>query len=185
MKRYSITRSLEIVARVASEGVDLIQIRAKDLPARQLADLVRRAVALSAGGGAGAFARQPRSNILVNSRLDVALACGAAGVHLPSASISPSLIRRISPPGFLIGVSCHQIDELEQAQREGTDFAVFGPVFETGSKHPIGLEKLRQAVAAVQMPVYALGGITWANAPECIAAGAAGVAGISMFETPR
>ncbi len=170
MTRYCITRSLEIVAKAVAAGVDLIQIRAKDLPARQLTALVRQAVAI---GG---------KKVLVNTRVDVALACGAAGVHLPSQSISPAKIRTIVPPGFLIGVSCHAIAELEQAEQEGADFAVYGSVFQTGAKTAIGLEALRQATASVRLPVYALGGVTAANADECLRAGAAGVAGISMFE---
>jgi thiamine-phosphate pyrophosphorylase len=171
MKRYCITDSLDVAARAAADGVEMIQIRAKELSARALLDLVRGAVAI------------PGAKILVNTRTDVALACGAHGVHLPAGSIAPSTVRRIAPPGFLIGVSCHTLDELRAAENEGADFAVFGPVFASITKSvvPIGLEALRIATANVRMPVYALGGVTAANAPLCIQAGAVGVAGISLF----
>jgi thiamine-phosphate pyrophosphorylase len=171
VKRYCITDSLAVAARAASGGVQMIQIRAKDLPARALAYLVRAAVQL------------PASRILVNTRTDVALACGAHGVHLPAGSIAPRAIRKITPQGFLIGVSCHTIEELRAAEAESADFAVYGPVFPSTTKTltPIGLEALRQAVELVRLPVYALGGVTAANAGLCIEAGAAGVAGISLF----
>src|SRR5579859_6347159 len=104
MKRYCITDSLEVAARAARDGVDLIQIRAKEFSGRALTELARSAVA-TAG-----------SNVLVNTRTDVALACGARGVHLPAGSIAPSTIRRITPSGFLIGVSCHSIQELQAAE---------------------------------------------------------------------
>jgi thiamine-phosphate pyrophosphorylase len=170
--RYCITDSLAVAARAARDGVEMIQIRAKELPARALAELVRGAVANARG-----------SKILVNTRTDIALACGAQGVHLPAGSLPPEIIRRITPAGFLIGVSCHTIDELRAAEREGADFAVFGPVFpsQTKSLTPIGIEAFRRAAASVRLPVYVLGGVTAANAPQCIAAGAAGVAGISLF----
>ena len=171
MKRYCITDSLEVAERAARDAVDLIQIRAKELSGRALTELVRSAVAVAG------------SNVLVNTRTDVALAWGAGGVHLPAGSIAPSTIRRIAPSGFLIGVSCHTIEELQAAEREGADFAVFGPIFSSITKTvtPMGLDELRRATTRVRMPVYALGGVTKENASSCIEAGAAGVAGISLF----
>jgi thiamine-phosphate pyrophosphorylase len=171
VKRYCITGSLDVAARAASDGVEMIQIRAKEISARALTNLVKGAVALRV------------SKILVNTRTDIALACGAHGVHLPSHSIAPSTVRKITPPDFLIGVSCHTIDELRAAADEGANFAVYGPVFASITKAvtPIGLEALRQAVASVKLPVYALGGVTAQNASLCIQSGAAGIAGISLF----
>lgn len=172
MKRYCITDSLDVAARAAGDGVEMIQIRAKELSARELSSLVAKVTRVAQS-----------SKVLVNTRTDVALACGAHGVHLPAGSMPPDTIRRIAPAGFLIGVSCHNLDELRAAEREGADFAVYGPVFPslTKSLAPIGLDALRRAVAAAQLPVYALGGVTRENAAACIAAGAAGIAGISLF----
>lgn len=153
---------------------DYVQVRAKELSARALLELTRCVVA------------GQRAPVLVNARVDVALAAGAAGVHLPSESIAPVRIRRIVPPGFLIAVSCHGIAELQRAEDESADFAVFGPVFPTRSHpeaNPVGLDALRAACAAVRMPVYALGGVTLANAGECMAAGAAGIAGLTFWRS--
>jgi len=170
--RYCITDSLDVAARAARDGVDMIQVRAKELSARALAELVRAAVALPGN-----------SRILVNTRMDIALTCGAHGVHLPANSAAPNVLRKIAPPGFLIGVSCHTIAELQAAEREGADFAVYGPVFPSVTKAaaPIGLDAFRAAIQQTHLPVYALGGVTRENAPLCIEAGAAGVAGISLF----
>ena len=165
---------LRFVEQAIADGVDLIQIREKDMSTRELLDLSRHAVAL---------AYSSATKILVNSRADVALVAGADGVHLPAESISPLIMRRVVPPGFLIGVSCHEVAELRRAELDAADFAFYGPVFATpGKGAPIGLNGLRAGVSAVKLPVYALGGVNKKNAADCLAAGAAGVAAITWFQ---
>jgi thiamine-phosphate pyrophosphorylase len=151
------------------DDVDWVQIRDKALSARELIRLVRRV----------------EKPVLVNTRVDVALAAGAAGVHLPAGSIAASEWRTITPPGFLIGVSCHSLQDVLLAEQEGADYVLFGPVFaplsKTSDLAPRGLGELRRVCGAVKIPVLALGGITEENTQDCVEAGAAGVAGISMF----
>jgi thiamine-phosphate pyrophosphorylase len=177
MIRYYVTdcRSgdvLDCAARAIRDEVDLIQVREKDLPAHALLDLVTKIRDLAAG---------TKTQILVNDRLDIALATRVAGVHLPGKGL-PAV--RVRPLVNLLGVSVHSAEEAIEAERAGADFAVFGPVFDTPGKTAVGLEPLRQVVLSVKMPILAIGGVTMANADEVLRAGAAGIAGIRLFQSP-
>lgn len=180
MLRYYITDRkragapiLDCISEAIRRQVDLIQIREKDLPARELCELARAACKLAQGSS---------THILVNTRADIALTAGARGVHLPGNGLSPASVRRIAGSGLLIVVSCHTPEELLKSESEGADMAVFGPVFDSGDKIGQGVDALRMAVAAVHMPVLALGGVNGGNFDQCIAAGAAGIAGIRIFQ---
>ena len=147
---------------------DVIHVRDKAASAPTLLEVTRAALRLG-------------TIVVVNDRADVALAAGAHGVHLRSNPIAPREWRRILPPGFLIGVSCHDTEQLLAA--EGADYVYFSPVFESPGHGPAkGLEALREAVHVSPAPVIALGGVDEANAPLCLEAGAVGVAGIRMFQ---
>lgn len=169
--------SLETIRAAAQGGVDLIHVRERHLDDRSLAALVR--AVLDVVGGTGA-------RVVVNDRLDVALAAGAAGVHLRGDSMSAADVRRLAPEAFLVGRSVHSVEEAENAERGGgADYLVFGTVFPSVNKpdgHPIaGVDALRRACAAVRLPILAIGGVSEANVVEVVAAGAAGVAAIGLF----
>jgi thiamine-phosphate pyrophosphorylase len=161
----------EIVAAAAEGGAGAIQLREKDLSARDLYALgVRLQAALS----------PYEVPLLINDRLDVALALDAAGVHLAGHSLPTAVARRVLGAGKLLGVSTHSVEEARRAAEDGADFIVFGPVFTTPSKvaygPPQGLQHLTTVVRAVRIPVLAIGGIDHTNLPQVVQAGAYGVA---------
>jgi thiamine-phosphate pyrophosphorylase len=163
----------EWIRHLALAGVDALQLREKDLDDRALWSLARRARTLL----------PPPACLLVNGRLDVALAAGVDGAHLPADGVPLRALRERFGPGVLLGRSTHCPEEVEQALRDGADYVVFGPVYPTPGKPgpPAGLTGLREAAAA-GLPVYALGGITLERLGEVAEAGAAGAAGIRAFQ---
>ncbi len=169
---------LALIERAAA-AVDWIQIREKDLSARELLELSRRAVAAGS------------ARILVNDRLDVALAAEAAGVHLGGESAPVAEVVRWcraghAPAEFSIGASCHSLREVLAGESSGADYVFFGPVFATPSKLPYGapqgIERLAEVCRQARIPVIAIGGVTAANADDCLLAGAAGIAAIRLFQ---
>jgi thiamine-phosphate pyrophosphorylase len=175
MIRYYITdrRQGDVVnyaQRAITSGVEMIQVREKDLPARQLLELVCRIRDLAAGTA---------TRILVNDRLDVALAAEIDGVHLPANGLPPE---RVRPLVRVLGVSTHTLQEARVAEQAKSDFIVFGPIFDTPGKTPVGVKALREITSQMKIPVLGIGGITPANTGEVLAAGAAGIAGIRLFQ---
>lgn len=161
----------EIVAAAAQGGAGAIQLREKDLSARDLYTLGARLQTALA---------PYRVPLLINDRLDVALALDAAGVHLAGHSLPTAVARRVLGAGKLLGVSTHSVEEARCAADDGADFIVFGPVFTTPSKvaygPPQGLQHLSTVVRAVRIPVIAIGGIDHTNLSQVVQAGAYGVA---------
>jgi thiamine-phosphate pyrophosphorylase len=177
------------IAEVAAAGVDWVQIREKDLTTRELAALTRKALRSTAKSSS------PRAlRILINDRLDVALAEGTDGVHLGENSLPVQEAKQfviLSPRSsarsdFVLGVSCHSLKAAQVAESSGADYIFFGPVFATPSKSafgaPQGTRRLEEVCRAVAVPVIAIGGITLENSASCIKAGAAGLAAIRLFQ---
>ena len=162
------------IQQAIAAGVDVVQIREPLLEAGALASIVEESVERAHG---------TKTRIIVNDRVDVALACGAAGVHLKVDSLPAAFVRPLVPPGFLIGRSVHSIAEAMSAGP--VDYLIAGTVWPTTSKTSdvplLGVEGLGAVVAAVAVPVVAIGGVTWDRLPLVSAAGAAGAAGIEMF----
>ncbi|MGH7382588.1 MAG: thiamine phosphate synthase [Candidatus Methylomirabilales bacterium] len=168
-------RSLEeVVGACIQGGARVFQLREKDLEARELTALAERLLRLITPAG---------GLLLINDRVDVALAVRANGAHLSQRGLPPAVARRLLGPTRLLGVSCHSLAEAEEAQQGGADFIVLGPIFYTPSKAlygpPLGLALLREVRPRIRMPVFAIGGITAANRPQVLAAGADGIAVIS------
>ena len=177
---------LRKIRDIASADVDWVQIREKDMSARELGSLTRQALDVNRASG---------TRILVNDRLDVALAENADGVHLPESGLPVREIRRLLQTvplarelkeDFLIGVSCHSPEAAHAAARDGADYIFFGPIFATPSKAQYGApqetSRLAEVCGSVNIPVLAIGGITLKNAASCLAAGAAGIAAIRLFQ---
>jgi len=212
-----------VIQETLRAGVDMVQIREKDLPTRELTALVEEAVSAAREIPSVARAshlpsvhdepprrpdilseatRRPKALgrrtkdlrssplahacILVNDRLDVALAAGAGGVHLGGQSMPAGEVRKVAPRPFVVGVSCHSLAEAVAAESAGADYLLLGPVFETPSKlkygPPLGLDELRKVTGQIRIPVLALGGITVERVRPCLEAGAAGIAGIRIFQ---
>lgn len=174
---------IENIRNAIAAGCDFVQIREKDLSARELVQLVRETVSVASASHA--------AKVIVNDRLDAAIAANAGGVHLGGSSLPTRDVMRWrtlghAPAESLVGVSCHSVEEIRAAERDGADYVFFGPVFDTPSKRsfgsPQGVDRLREACGAVKIPVIAIGGVDEGNSAECIRAGAAGIAAIRMFQ---
>ncbi|MGH9494029.1 MAG: thiamine phosphate synthase [Candidatus Sulfotelmatobacter sp.] len=176
-------------------GVDWVQIREKEMPARHLLAIARAAVRMTNLKRPTSDEKdRPESLVLVNDRLDVALATEAAGLHLARESLQARDViswrrREMTASDFMVGLSCHTIDELRQAENAGVDYAFFGPIFDTPAKRhfgpPLGIEKLAAACQATRLRVIAVGGVTLENSAECLDAGGGGIAAIRMFQEAR
>lgn len=171
----------DVVEECLAAGLRAVQLREKDLEARELlalADTLREAT------------QRHGARLIVNDRADVALAASADGVQRTHASLPVSALREITPPGFLVGASVHSETEARDAAAQGADFIVFGPVYDTASKRrygpPQGLAALEAVTRAVDRPVLAVGGLTPERVTDVLAAGAAGVAVIgAIYGAPR
>ena len=177
---YAITDSkrypdfLERLEKVLKKGVRMVQLREKQISGLEYYRLALKVREMTKDYGALLF---------INDRVDIALAVGADGVHLPEKGFPPSVVKRMAP-GLLVGYSAHSLEEALYAQREGADFITLSPIFKTQShleRKPIGLVVLRDVSQSLSIPVYALGGITWDRIKLCYKNGAYGIAGIGLF----
>jgi thiamine-phosphate pyrophosphorylase len=165
---------VDVLAQALVGGVRAIQLREKDLATVEIYRLGERLLPMTHEAGAA---------LIVNDRVDVAMALGADGVHLTRKSLPPHEVRALVGPGMLVGVSCHGMADVHEAVAGGADYLALGPIYATPSKEtygpPLGPDMLRQARAVCPISILAIGGITAQRVPEVTAAGADGVAVIS------
>lgn len=170
----SLENLLNFCFQASLSGIDIIQVREKDLSAKDLANFISILTNLV-----------KNTIILVNDRLDIALSCGASGVHLPSNSFSPKDVRKIAGNDFFISISTHSIEEAKTAEDQGANAILFSPIFDTPSKRaygkPLGLDLLKEATSKIKTPIVALGGINKENAQSVLECGASGLAAIRLF----
>jgi len=162
------------VATAIDAGVDAVQVRDKNLPAKDLYELALLFRAMT----------RDRCALLVNDRLDVALAAEADGVHLPESGLPIAAAIRAAPPEFIVGRSVHSAEAAAIAQAEGASYVELGTIFETASKpglSPAGLALVRSAAATLTLPCIAIGGVDAGNAGAVLAAGASGIAVVSAI----
>ncbi len=189
---------LQKIAEATRAGVDYIQLREKDLPSRDLGQLASQAVKVLQRVPLETRNQKLETKLLINSRTDIALAVGADGVHLRSGDISPAEVRAIQSAAsrnwgeetrnLIVGVSCRSAEDIRRAAREGATLAVLAPIFgkvtqgrDAPQIQPLGTDALKAACQS-SLPVFALGGVTLANAQACLDAGAKGIAGIRLFQ---
>lgn len=177
--RHGLTPGLLLpcLKEAALAEVDLIQLREKDLPTRELLKLAEAAVDIC---------RNTKTKVVINDRLDLAMGVAADGVHLGGESLPAQIVRKVAGENFLMGVSCHSLEDALRAEEAGADYLLLGPIFTTPSKlrygPPLGVEKLKEVAERIRIPVIALGGVTVERTAACLAAGAGGIAGIRIFQ---
>ena len=165
-----------LLQRVLTAAAPAVQLRERDLSARELVTLAREVQALTASR---------RSHLLINDRIDVALALEGVGVHLRSNSLPVSVARQLLGARRLLGISLHAVEEAVQAESQGADYVILGPIYETPSKQmfgpPLGIHTLEKVCRLVRIPIIGIGGVTAARAREIRRAGAFGVAVITAI----
>ncbi|HLA62664.1 MAG TPA: thiamine phosphate synthase [Nitrospiraceae bacterium] len=163
-----------LLQRVLTAGVPAIQLRERDLSAKELVTLAREVQAVMASR---------RAQLLINDRIDVALALEGVGVHLRSNSLPVSVARQLLGAERLLGISVHAVEEAVQVESQGVDYIVLGPIYETPTKQmfgpPLGIQTLEKACRLVRIPIIGIGGVTAARVREMRCAGAFGVAVIT------
>ena len=173
-QRIELTRAIR---DAVSDGVNIVQLRERELPGRHLFELARAVVEA---------VKASEAVVLINDRVDVAIAAGADGVHLRESSLDPAIVRSTFQRNLVVGVSTHSVEGARAAASGGADFVFFGPVFDSpGKGSAVGVDELRRVCRAVgDFPVIALGGIDHANVGQVFETGAAGIAGIRSMHDP-